>query len=233
MGKKLIGALKIDAVMPATALNNTNGTSEYVDLRGYGKILASVSGAALAATKTTTAKLVQANTAAGGGSKDLTVSATKTLTANTNVNIATFDLTSVANTDTVTVNGITFTKAAANSASLRTFADGAGLVTLLNSDKDTANDVLASGTTTVTVKSRGLNKSVTASSANVAGTIVTATTHHQIQVEADGYDLDLANGFYWVAVNVATTGNSTFSAHMIRSDRALTPVTQVGEQFAG
>jgi hypothetical protein len=102
----------------------------------YGRILAILTTGAIAATKTAKIELLQAKDFEGIDSKGIPTTAvqevTATITANELIIEGTIDLTSVANTDIVTVNDINFIKAAATDVTAREFADAAGLVTCIN-----------------------------------------------------------------------------------------------------
>ncbi len=217
--QKLYEGAKMDIGLVSQALNNTNATGPYYDMRPFRKALALLNGGAMAATKTTKIELLQAKDAEATDAKAIT-SASATVTANTLVTEATVELASVANTDVVTINGIDFTKAAATDATAREFADAAGLVTCVNHATYGAPGVTASanGTLVTLVSTNPGATVITTDKTENAGTITLATTKAQAYVELDGHALDHENGFTHIACKVTTTANSVVSAMLLRGD---------------
>lgn len=222
--KPLIERNKINAALKPQALNNTNVTGDYFSMKMARKVLFKLDIGAMAAGNTATLSLMQATDASASGAKVVT-DASAVITANTKVTKVTVDLSLVANTDTVTINDVTFTKAAATSAADRQFADAAGLVTCITNDTYGVEGVTATAAgAVVTVKSlEPGEKTVTVSRVNVAGTITLATLEAQAAVEIDNFALDVNNGFDYVAAKVATTANTVIGVQIIAGDERFEP----------
>lgn len=193
-------------------LNNTNATGAYTPYGSRRKIRAWMVGGAMAATKTTTVELVQATDGDGTDVKAV-VGASAIITANARVARATVALAAVGAGDIVTVNGVSFTKAAATDASSREFADAAGLEACVENATYGVPGVQASvATTTVTLYADPAgDTTLTVSATNVGGTVTVATVEAQAYVELDVAHLDLANSFTHVAAKVTTTANTVVS----------------------
>lgn len=207
------------------SLATTNATGSYLSLKDFGMIAFVMITGAIAATKTAVLQIMQAKTAAGGSAKALT-GATVTVTACDESVSASADLTSVANTDVVTVNGVDFTKAAATDASANEFADADGLVTCINAYFDTL--VASAATNTVTITSVDGKADVTLSKTENAGTITLATVSGIGMVEVRAEDLDLENGFEYVAAKITTDATIVAGAVAVRS-QARRDAEQIGE----
>ncbi|KPJ82792.1 MAG: hypothetical protein AMS17_18680 [Spirochaetes bacterium DG_61] len=234
MKQRINEEVKVDIGLVSQALNNTNATGKYHPIKEYRQVLAVLNGGAMAATKTTKIELLQAKDADGTDAKgiptDAGQEATAEITANTLITEGTIDLTSVANTDIVTVNGISFTKAAATDATKREFADAAGLVTCINHATYGVPGVSASysGNVVTVFSTEPGEVVITLEKTEVAGTITLATTKAQAFVEINSGKIDKKNGFNHVAVKVTTTANSNVAVVMLRGNARFTPEQKVG-----
>ncbi|AQU06102.1 hypothetical protein [Dehalococcoides mccartyi] len=229
---RLTDKTKIDIGLVPQALNNTNATGAYYKLSGYGLVLVLLVVGAMAATKTAIVELLQAKSATGTDAKGIPTTAGQlakaTITANTEVVAGTIDLASVANTDVITINGVSFTKAAATDTTKQEFADAAGLVACINHATYGVPGVTASAASavvTVTATNPG-DTLVTLDKTENAGTVTLATTKAIAYVEVNTDGLDHNNGFIYVAAKVTTTANTVASIATIRGDAEVTP-TQV------
>jgi len=227
--QRLIEGQKADIGLVGQSLANTNATGRYYSMADYRAALFIVIAGAIAATKTVVLELLQATDRDGTGAKAIT-GASATITANTLVTVATVDLTSVANTDVVTINGLAFTKAAATDATAREFADAAGLVTCVNHATYGVPgvDASAAGAVVTLVADEAGEKVITVAKTENAGTITLATTHAVAYVEIDQSQLDLANDFTHVAAKVTTTGTTICAVLCERGEARRTPTQQVG-----
>ncbi len=90
------------------ALDNTNVTGKYFDVRKKRNLVVILAVLAMAATKTAKIEFLQAKDVAGTGAKAVT-GAEKTVTANTEVIEATVALATFLATGTITINGLVFT----------------------------------------------------------------------------------------------------------------------------
>jgi len=234
MKERISEIVKVDVGLVSQALNNSNATGKYHPVKDYPRICAVLNGGAMAATKTSKIELLQAKDNAGTDAKGIPTTAgqlaTAEITANEKITEGTVDLTSVANTDIVTVNDIDFTKAAATDATQREFADAAGLVTCINHATYGVPGVKASYSgAVVTVWSEEPGEVViTLEKTESAGTITLATTKAQAFVEIDTRQLDKKNGFSHVAAKVTTTANSNVAAVLLRGNARYTPEQKVG-----
>ncbi len=210
---------KIDTGLASQALNNTNATGRYFPRAGFHKVIAILQGGAMAATKTTKVEFLQAQDASGTGAKgipsDVAQAAVAEITANTNVTEATIDTTNGANTNTVTINDVVFTQAAATDATKREFQNAAGLVTCINDPTYGVSGASASADgAVVTVQAKPAGGAVFTITGHANFTI--ATTQAQAYVEVENFSLDHANGFTHLAVKVTTTANTVVSAAVLR-----------------
>jgi len=193
------------------ALNNTNITGKYFNLRNSRRISFKLIGGAMAATKTTTIALYEATDADGTDSQAI-ADASAIITANTLVRKATIALASVGLADTVTINGVVFTQAAATSVEDREFLNAAGLVLCINSVVYGVAGVEASASTTnVTVypADPGIHMedtAITVVGADVGGTVTVATLEALAFVDFDSQFF--SEGYSHVACKVTTTANT-------------------------
>lgn len=237
MTHKINEFLKIDQALLPMALNNTNSTGRYFSMAEYTKALVWCSVGAMAATKTATLQLYQATTAAGGAAKVITAGVA-VATANSLMTKATAALSTVLNADTITINGVTFTahtntttKASRQfSISGNDTADGDELAACINDPTYGVPNVTATNSTgTLTLVSNDGKTGITLSQSSTTFTF--AGVEAQVFVEINASDLDLANGFAFIAANVATTANSVVSALLIREGGRYLPVNAVGASY--
>lgn len=223
--------IKMDVALTPQTISNTNVTGRYYRLGDTGgrRVAFLLSGGALVATKTCKLEVLQATDESGTSSKVIsaTDNAEKTLTANTKVVEATAAIGSIENTDVVTVNGVDFTKAAAEDTDANDFDDGDSLASQINSD--VPNVVASFDTNTLTVRSKNGVADVTLEKTENSGTITLATTAYQIYVEISEEDLDLENSFYYVAPKVTNDdgSGSITSVAALRIDGRTAP-SQIG-----
>lgn len=213
------------------AVNNNNVTGRYYLVNKGRRLRAWLLGGAMAATKTSKVELLQATDKEGTGAKAIT-GANAEITANSLVTEATIALAAAAQTDVVTVNGVSFTMAAATDASKREFADAAGLVTCINSATYGVPGVFASAvTTTVTVRAEPAGEvAITVGKTEVAGTVTLATTKAQAFVDVDVGHLDLANDFVYVAAKVTTSADTVVAVALDIYPRRFDIAQAVGAQ---
>lgn len=226
---------KVDIGLVSQALNNTNATGRYYHYAMWRRTLAVLIGGAMAATKTTKIELLQATDAAGTGAKAI-AGAEATVTANTKVTVATLTLATVLAGQAVTINGVTFTAHAnTTTAASRQFAidgddtaDAAALAGLINDATygvDGVTATAAAGVITLTATNPG---ETTITVTDAAATITVATTQAIAYVELDVAQLDVDNGFEYVAAKVTTTANTVASVCLLRGEGRFSPDQQVG-----
>ena len=232
--KRLSEDVKVDVGLVAQTLNNTNVTGRYFHLAKYPRLLAVLSIAAMAATKTAILELLQATDRDGTGSKGIPTTvgqtAIATVTANTLVTEATVVVGTISGSsgDELVINGITFTAADATSAAAREFADAAGLVTCVNNATYGVTGIIASANgSTVTLKSTDAGEyAITVS--ETGDNLTLATTKALAYVELDASELDLANAFAYVAPKVTTTANTVVSVEILRYGSRWMPTQKCG-----
>jgi hypothetical protein len=216
MGTLISERVKVDLGLAPAALNNTNATGGYFAMRDFSRALAVLEVSTMAATETAKVEFLQATDAAGTGAKAVTGS-DATATANTLAAEVTVDTTAGANTNTVTVNGVVFTQAAATDATKREFQNAAGLVTCVNDATYGVPNVLAAADgAVVTLSSSPAGE--TAITVSGHANFVLATTKMLVYSEIHQADLDAAGGFYFVAPKATVTSNSTVSVALVRGD---------------
>jgi hypothetical protein len=234
MKQRIKEEVKLDIGLVSQALNNTNVTGKYHPIEDYRQILAVLNGGAMAATKTSKIELLQAKDKDGTDSKgipsDGDQQAAAEITANEKITEGTVDLTTVANTDVVTVNGIDFTKAAATSEENREFADAAGLVSCINHASYGVPGVSASyaGNVVTVFSTEPGEVVITLEKTEVVGTITLATTKAQAFVEINTGKIDKKNGFDHVAAKVTTTADTVVAVVLVRGNARFTPEQKIG-----
>lgn len=214
--------LAFDLGIVGQTINNTNKTGRYFSMADHRCAVALAIGGDAAATKTTKVEWMQAKDKDGTDAKAVSNSSA-TGTSGTRDTEATIALGSVANTDVVTVNGIAFTKAAATSG--KNFANAAGLAAAIEANCEGLSAAAVTTNVTVTAKD---GYSVTLGKTENAGTITLATTKHIVMAEIDEEDLDVANGFEFVAPKITCTGNGVYAVAVIRDSKSV-PVTQCAQ----
>ncbi len=223
---------KLDIGLVPQALNNTNAAGKYYKMAMWRRALAKLSVGAMAAGTTAQVEFLQATSVAGANAKGIPDTAGQLAKALVNANTSVTEMTVTYGTpavgDTITINGIVFTVAAATSAANRQFADANGLATCVNDPTQWVPGVTATnnaGTVTLAASDPG-ETTVTASKTGAALTL--ATTQAQAFVELDVAQLDTNNGFVYVAAKVTTTANTVVGVELIRDTGRFSPVQQVG-----
>ncbi|MBA7608319.1 hypothetical protein ES703_15496 [subsurface metagenome] len=234
--------LKMDLGVVAQALNNTDVSGRYHRARPAHRILALLSGGAMAATKVTKIEMLQAISAAGASSKgipsDIGQLAEAEIAANTKVSEATVTLATFLVGGTITINGLIYT-AHVDTTSLpdREFdisgddtADAVELCLCLNAALYGVPGVVASnvaGVVTLKAIEPGAVTITVASSPDDA-TVVKATLKAQAFVEILSGKLDVAGGFLFVGVKITTTANTVVAAALLRGDLRFETAQKVG-----
>jgi len=230
---KLNNFLKIDPALTAAEHGTDAVTGAFYKMGQFRRALFVLIVGALAKDTTSKLQIVQAD-AEGSTAKDID-NATCTITANTKVNSLKITAAAVEVADTITVNGITFTGAAAQDASKREFlADktvGTGNADTATSIAACINDatygvpgVTASASAavvTLTVDEPG--KTVITATSSSATTLAVATISAIAFVEVEATHLDEANGFTHVAAKVTNSANAISSVTLLRGDARYTP----------
>ena len=229
---KLYESLKVDCALAPQAINNTNVTGRYFSMKDVKRALFIFNSAVFAATKTAKIEVLEATDVDGTGAAAI-ASASATITANTYASEVTVALASVANTDIVTVNGISFTKAAALDASAREFNTAANLVTCIEDETYGVSDVKGSvNGTTVTLYPNSGKTYLTVTKTEVSGTITIATTKATAHVEVENMSLSFGNDHVACKVTCTdSTGNNLNSVTLLREMKLL-PTQKVGASAA-
>lgn len=232
---KIFEEIKIDIGLKPTSLASTNATGEYFCLADYRKAMAVLQVAAMAITKTAKIEVFQATDAAAGSAKLLT-GAAATITANVNVASLTLALSTVLDTHTIVVNGLTFTAhSTTTTVALRQFSiaggsdtlDGDELAIVLNDPTYGVPGVTAvnnAGTLTLTATDPGA-AAITAAQ-GVGATITVATLRALAYVELDA--LTLEDGFTHIATKVTTDATILVGAMLLRDGQRVGITQKVG-----
>lgn len=227
-------ASKIDIALTSANLNAA-GTGTYYKMDKYGKALFIAEIGAMAAAATSVLQVMQAQNAAGTGAKVITNNAA-TITANANVAAAilTSAVVHVAG-DTYTINGLTFTAAAADVPGTRTYAIGANatastanLAAKINNPAIGVPGVTASaavGVLTLTAAEPGGAAITIAAGGGAVG--VPSTLRAIGYIECDASFLDDANDFTHVAIRVTNSAAMQTGAVILRGQGRFTPTQYV------
>ena len=218
MADSLREALKVDVALAPQAINDTNVTSPYFDIKGYDRALFVVTTGAIATTK----KVVLAvwnNAVAGSSGAAALANYTVDVAAHTKSAIATIVHSTPSNGDTITINGVVFEKAAAVEAGTTKFNTAAELNTLINAAFSDITATESGGTITLVSTDPG-KTGITLASSDVTN-LVPAT------VAAIGYvEVPAPNAKRWIAARVTTDDNITCGVTLIRGDARHLPVGQ-------
>lgn len=232
MNKLLCETAKIDIALTSQSLNNAV-TGPYYPMTNYGKALFIVEVGAMAAANTSALQVMQAQDAAGTGAKAVTNNAA-TITANVHVAAATLTVANVQVGNAVTINGLTFTAAAAADLPNRKFAVGADNAACAASLAAAINHAIA-GVPGVTATSNQAVVTLTATepgeadiTINAADATITPATLRAIGfVECDASFLDNRNGFTHVALRVTNSAATQTGAVLLRGQGRFSPVHRV------
>lgn len=234
---KLYEALKYDVGLIPQTINNSNVTGDYYDMRGYRKAIAVAIDGASAINKATQIEFVQATAKAGTGAKVVkqanATSGTESAAASVAAAAAVADVTKCTITfgtvlagTTITINGIVFTAHAnTTTAANREFkidgtdaADATALAGLINHATYGVPGVTCvdGGAGVLTLESTVAGKVALDVSTSAITTAVIAITQQVLYCECDVNDMDIAGGFYYLAVKVTKAGNGIVGAVLIR-----------------
>lgn len=225
--------VKVDVALATQSLNGA-GTTAYFSLANYGRALFTVVLGAMAAAATSVLQVMQATSATGAVNKAVTNN-TATVTANVHVAVATLVAAAVQVGDAVTVNGLTYTGAAAANLPQRVYlsnpadnnATAASLAAAINHATAGVPGVTAAAvnaTVTLTATEPG-EADVTIT--NPAATLTAATVQAIGYVECEAGFLDTANGFTHVALSVTNSAAMNTGVAIVRGDARYTPVQHV------
>lgn len=240
--KRLHEGMKMDLGVVAQTLNNTNVTGRYHAAKPAHRILALLSGGAMAATKTTKIELLQAINGAGGSAKGIPTTAgqlaSAEIVANTKVTEATVTLATFLVGGIITINSLAFTAHVDTTTPAdREFdisgtdtEDAVELCLCINDATYGVPGVTASNNAgVVTLKSTIAGGVViTVTSVPSDATCVLATLKAQAFVEILTGKMDVAGGFVYLACKVTTTANTVVAAALLRGDVRFEVTQKVG-----
>ena len=218
---KIREELKFDVGMVAQEIDNSNVTGAYFPMAGYRSLIAVINVGAMAKTKTAILQLMQATNALAGSAKVVTVG-TCTITAAVNCTHLQVTLATVLNTESIVINGLTFTgHTDTTTVADREFsisgndtADAVEFCICVNDPTYGVPGVLATsalGVVQLTSESPG-ETLITAVSGDA--TLAVVTVEAQAYVEIDPMILDAT--FDHVAFKVTSTATGNVSATLIR-----------------
>jgi len=228
--------LKIDVGLVSQAVNNSNVTGKYHPLAEFRECLAILSGGAMAKTKTTKIEFLQATDADAGSAKAVS-GAEATITANTLVTELTITLATVLNTETIEINGLTFTAHTDTttvadrefSISGNDTADAVELAVCINDPTYGVPGVTATSAGAVVTLVSTVPGATLITAASSDATFTVATTKAQAYVSIDPMILDA--GFSHVAVKVTTTADTNVAAVLIRGKSRKVIAQKVGASY--
>ncbi|MGD9211244.1 MAG: hypothetical protein PVI90_10735 [Desulfobacteraceae bacterium] len=229
---KFFDTEKIDVGIGPIAVNTTK-YSQYISLSEGRRVAFVFSIGAMAASATLVGQLYQATDAAGTSAKVVT-NATCTITANTKVKEATVTLASCVATETVVINGLTFTAAAATDKTAREFkvgvsdtADAAELVTCINDTTYGVPGLFAeSALGVVSLRASEPGDQYITVVGDTHATAATVMADAVIEIEADM--LDIENDFDHVAILLTTSASMLCQVTAFRGRNRYTPVQYLG-----
>jgi len=211
--------------------------SRYYSLRDYGKIAFAFIIDTMAAAAQVVATIIEATSNAGAGAVAI-ATATATITANTLANVVTIVCTTVLNTETVVINGVTFTGAAAPDLPNHVFdrsggdaATAASLAAAVNHAAAQVHFLAAGGAITAAVLA-GQTVTLWPTEAGVGSLTVVAGAATMVvaTVEAIGFiEIDataLTAGFDHVALQLVGAATSHAAVIAIRGCPRFAAVTQ-------
>ncbi len=240
--KRLHEGLKIDLGVVAQALSDSNVTGRYHSAKPGHRILALLSGGAMAAGTATSIELLQAVDAAGGSSKgipsDIGQVAMAEIAANTKVTEMTVTLASFAADGVITINDLDFTAHdTVTTPASREFsisgddtADAVELCVCINDATYGVPGIVASNALgVVTLKATEPGQTVVSvSSVPSDATCILATLKAQAFVEILTGKLDVPGGFLFVGCKIITTADTVVSAAVLRGDLRFETAQKVG-----
>ena len=230
--KRLSEDVKIDVGLEAQSLNGT-ATGEYFNMGNYRRGLFVLQGADLGEGETVKIEVLQATDADGSDSKalkDINDNAVEaTITAQTDVTEVQIDLSSSANTDTVTVNGVTYTQAASTSIADKEFTNDDGLAQCINDESVGVEGIEASASSdVVTVKAEDPgDKLLTVSATENSGTVGLSTVSAIAYVDIQTSLIDNENNFSHLAAKITTGAAQNVSVDYIRYGSRYMPNQKV------
>jgi hypothetical protein len=228
--------LKVDVALDSQSIS-TAVTSRYYDLSGYRKALFCWEVGALTAVQTSVAQVMVADNTGGTNGAVLTGAAATINNTTADVVLGATEATVVVSAptvgNTITINGVTFTAAAAASLANRQFdqsgdntADAASLVAGINDAEYGVPGVTASAVTnTITLRST-VPGETTISVTGTASTLVPAITAAVGYLEVDATQLGADKTA--VAIRITNTGAQSTSAVLLRGDARLGVEQAVG-----
>ncbi|MBA7688666.1 hypothetical protein ES703_97155 [subsurface metagenome] len=212
--------VKLDIGLVSQALNNNNVTGKYHPLAEHRCALAILSGGAMAKTKTTKIEIYEAKNAAAGSAQVLAGSAL--ITANELVTELTIALDTVLNTESIVINGLTFTAHTdTEDKTIRQFtiggdntADALSLANCINDPVYGVPGITAVPNVAVLTLLSTIPGETLVSAVSSDATFTVVTTKAQAYVDLSG--LQLTALFTHIAVKVITTANSVVAVVLIR-----------------
>jgi hypothetical protein len=233
---KLSDVLKIDVGVTPTSIASTNLTGSYYRMDNFRKALFCIEIAIIAATKTIVAQIYQATDALAGSAKVIT-KAIATFTANIKAKCVLLTTRSCVATDSIIINGLTFTGGTSEVLASRQWkadgndaADATSLCNCINDATYGVPGVLATlATDTVVLTAIEPGDAYITIGTIVGGTITPSTLRADMFVEVDATDLDTANGFDHVALNISSPAATVIcGATLIRGNERYSPTQYVG-----
>lgn len=239
---KITERRKLDVGLKPQTINNSNATGDYYDMRGWTKAAAYVIDGASVVNKSTKVEFLQATDDAGTGAKVVYKDDSSALAESyalstaaaaklTDVTECTLALSSAANGETVTItdtDGTEYVFTAhtdTTTAASREFSiagtdaqDATALYGLLTHATYGVPGLtfVDGGAGTLTIRVKDAGEGTFSVETDAVTHFVPAITQQALYSEIDEADLDLADGFFFVAVKVTKAGNGIVGAMLVR-----------------
>lgn len=206
--------LKTDLAVTPGAINATAATGPYFDLTGHDSAIFVLTTGAVAAAATAIVQIMGNDVAGSTGAAVITNFAA-TVTGASKATIAQIVHGSPTNGNTVTINGVVFTDAAATDNDENEFASAADLTAQINAALPGLTATDAAGTITIVSKNPGAEVITIASTGSA---LVPSTIAATAFVEVP------AGIKRWVAARVTTSANITAEVTVVRGHARNLPV---------
>jgi len=215
--------VKHSVALASQSLATTNKTGDYI-LAGRRNLYTIVTGGCADAV-TIVAQVYQGTSVVPAASKVVT-SAACTITATTNVQKMNLLVDTVTNGKIATINGISYTKAAAYSYANKEFVTAADVVLLINGYQGDTLYAVADGTS-VLISGRNPGFTKISYTGDTEGAKLVPTVLYALSyISLDSGALDLVGGYKYIALKVTTVGTCVVGAILEQSAVDNEPLDQ-------
>ena len=220
--RRLMEEWKIDTAVGADNYSITNTTGPYFNMEQFNEAHFTLSVGALAATKKAKIEIYQAKDAAGTDAeivKDVAGdNIVAEVTANEKVQSVTIALAATGALDTVTINGVTYTRDTKSVANKK-FTTAADLKECIDEHQPELKATVATTNVTVEYADTGMG-TVTVSREDVGGTITLSTNSAIVLASMMREYMKSNDGFTHLAAKITTDGVSKMAVQLYRGNTA-------------